>query len=183
MSEEIFDVVNEYDEVVGHKPRGEVHRLGLMHRAVHVLVFNARGEVFLQKRSMSKDRQPGLWDSSASGHVDTGETYDACAVRELQEEIGLRLSGAPKRLFKLPASIETDQEHVWIYRCGAEGPFVLHPEEIERGGWFAVEAINHWMKEKPEEFASALLAIWPRVVGNPKAEGRSPKEGRNPKIE
>jgi isopentenyldiphosphate isomerase len=166
MSEEIFDIVNERDEVIGKKPRSEVHRLGLMHRAVHVLVFNARGEVFLQKRSMSKDQQPGLWDSSASGHVDTGETYDACAVRELREEIGLSLSAPPERLFKLPASVETDQEHVWVYRCSAEGPFVLHPEEIERGDWFAEKAVSNWMKQKPEEFASVLLAIWPRVIGN-----------------
>ena len=90
MKEEIFDVVNEQDEVVGRQSRGEVHRLGLMHRAVHVLVFNAAGQIFLQKRSMKKDRQPGLWDSSASGHVDSGEDYDACAVREVREEIGLR---------------------------------------------------------------------------------------------
>src|SRR5689334_24881313 len=100
MSEEIFDVVNERDEVVDHKPRSEVHRLGLMHRAVHVMVFNRLGQVFLQKRSMSKDRQPGLWDSSASGHLDQGEAYDACAVRELREEIGLQLRAAPQRLFK-----------------------------------------------------------------------------------
>jgi isopentenyldiphosphate isomerase len=164
MSEEIFDVVNEQDEVVGKRPRSEVHRLGLMHRAVHVLVFNARGEVFLQKRSMSKDRQPGLWDSSASGHLDSGEAYDACAIRELREEIGLRLDAPPLRLFKLSASIETDQEHVWIYRCKAEGPFTLHPEEIETGGWFTPERVNVWMKDKPEEFASALLAIWPKVL-------------------
>ena len=51
MTEEIFDVVNERDEVIGQQPRSEVHRLGLMHRAVHVLVFNAAGQVFLQKRS------------------------------------------------------------------------------------------------------------------------------------
>ena len=140
MTEEIFDVVNERDEVIGQQPRSEVHRLGLMHRAVHVLVFNAAGQVFLQKRSMKKDRQPGLWDSSASGHVDSGEDYDACAVRELREEIGLQLDAAPKRLFKLAACAETDQEHVWVYRCEAEGPFRLDPEEIERGGWFAPEA-------------------------------------------
>ena len=95
MTEEIFDVVNERDEVIGQQSRSEVHRLGLMHRAVHVLVFNAAGQVFLQKRSMKKDRQPGLWDSSASGHVDSGEDYDACAVRELREEIGLQLGEAP----------------------------------------------------------------------------------------
>src|SRR5262249_22634506 len=120
----------------------------------------------LQKRSMSKDRQPGLWDSSTSGHLDTGETYDACAVRELREEIGLRLTAAPERLFKLPASKETDQEHVWIYRCTAEGPFELHPEEIERGDWFRVPVINEWMREKPEDFASALLAIWPKLMAD-----------------
>src|SRR5689334_17966388 len=105
---EIFDVVNEHDQVIDRQPRHEVHRLGLMHRAVHVLVFNSRNQIFLQKRSLAKDRQPGLWDSSASGHVDSGEDYDACAVRELREEIGLELKAAPQRLFKLPASAETD---------------------------------------------------------------------------
>jgi isopentenyldiphosphate isomerase len=164
VNQEIFDVVNERDEVIGQQPRSEVHRLGLMHRAVHVLVFNARGQVFLQKRSMTKDRQPGLWDSSASGHVDAGEDYDACAVRELREEIGLRLSAAPHRLLKLAASAETDQEHVWVYRCEAEGPFRLHPEEIERGGWFVPAEVTRWMAERPEEFASALVLIWNQVI-------------------
>jgi isopentenyl-diphosphate delta-isomerase type 1 len=164
MTEEIFDVVNERDEVVGRQTRREVHRLGLMHRAVHVLVFNSQGEVFLQKRSMSKDRQPGLWDSSASGHVDTGEEYDACAVRELGEELGLHVRETPHRVFKLTASPETDQEHVWVYRCEAEGPFELHPEEIERGGWFTRDEVTRWMAERPQEFASALLVIWGRVT-------------------
>src|SRR5215472_4698973 len=95
MPEDIFDVVNDRDEVIDRKPRSEVHRLGLMHRATHILVFNSRGQVFLQKRSMKKDRQPGLWDSSASGHLNSGEAYDACALRELQEELGLRLSQPP----------------------------------------------------------------------------------------
>ena len=164
MKEEIFDVVNERDEVIGRQRRSEVHRLGLMHRAVHVLVFNASGEVFLQKRSLSKDRQPGLWDSSASGHVNCGEDYDACALRELREEIGLELRVPPQRLFKLPASAETDQEHVWVYRCQAEGPFKLQAEEIETGSWFGPEAVNRWMAERPQDFATALLVIWPRVL-------------------
>src|SRR4051812_18325754 len=129
MTEEIFDVVNDRDEVIGSERRSEVHRLGLQHRAVHVLIFNRRGQIFLQKRSLKKDRQPGVWDSSASGHVDRGEDYDACALREVHEELGLRLSGAPKRLFKLRASTETDQEHVWVYRAEAEGPFHPHPDE------------------------------------------------------
>ncbi len=92
MSEEIFDIVNERDEVVGQNTRREVHARGLWHRAVHVLVFNARGEVFLQKRSMKKDIAAGKWDSSASGHLDSGEDYDACAVREVREETWFALS-------------------------------------------------------------------------------------------
>src|SRR5229473_8036820 len=133
MAEEIFDIVNERDEVIGQNTRREVHARGLWHRAVHVLVFNARGEVFLQKRSLKKDIAGGKWDSSASGHLDSGEDYDACAVRELREELGLEPKAPLRRLFKLPASSETDQEHLWVYRCQAEGPFELNAEEIERG--------------------------------------------------
>ena len=127
MSEEIFDVVNERDEVIGQMPRSQVHREGHKHRAIHALVFNARGDVFLQKRSISKDTFPGAWDSSSSGHLDHGEDYDACAMRELFEEIGLLIKTAPTRLFKIDACEETGQEFVWVYRLSSEGPFVLHP--------------------------------------------------------
>ena len=164
MSEEIFDVVNARDEVIGRKPRSEVHRLGLMHRAVHVLVFNRKGDVFLQKRSMKKDRQPGVWDSSASGHVDSGEDYDVCAAREMREESGLEPSAPPRRLFKLAASAETDQEHVWVYRCEAEGPFVLDPEELDQGGWFAPAEVTSWMARRPQDFATSLLVIWRKIL-------------------
>lgn len=164
MNEEIFDVVNERDEVIDRQPRREVHRLGLLHRAVHVLVFNARGQVFLQKRSMSKDTSPGLWDSSSSGHLDSGEDYDYCAVRELREEIGLVIERAPERLFKVSACVETGQEFVWVYRLESEGPFTLHPDEIERGGWFEPGKVTEWVAKKPEEFASAFRLIWRMAV-------------------
>ena len=160
LNEEIFDVVNERDEVIDRKPRGEVHARGLLHRAVHVLVFNLRGEIFLQKRSMKKDRQPGVWDSSASGHVDSGENYDETAVRELREELGLKINEPLQRLFKIDACAATDAEFVWIYRCKNEGPFQLHPDEIETGGWFAPEKVSRWVAEKPEDFASAFVLIW-----------------------
>jgi isopentenyl-diphosphate Delta-isomerase len=160
MAEEIFDIVNERDEVIGRKPRREVHARGLLHRAVHVLVFNTRGEIFLQKRSLQKDRQPGVWDSSCSGHVDSDEDYDQTAVRELREEIGLSLSATPEKLFKIDACAETDAEFVWVYRCENNGPFQLHPDEIETGDWFAPEYVSRWIKEKPHEFAPAFIFIW-----------------------
>ena len=160
MAEEIFDVVNDRDEVIGQAPRREVHAQGLWHRAIHVLVFNARGEVFLQKRSMLKDTAKGLWDSSSSGHVDTGENYDTCAVRELREEIGLVVTQTPERLFKIDARKETGWEFCWAYRCMNEGPFVLHPEEIETGAWFAPDAVTQWIADRPQDFASAFVLIW-----------------------
>ena len=160
MNDEIFDVVNHRDEVIGQAPRREVHRTGLKHRAVHVLIFNARGEVFLQKRSMTKDTFPGAWDSSASGHLDTKEDYDACALREVCEELGVTLTTVPRRHLRIEACRETGQEFVWVYECRHEGPFALHPGEIERGGWFSPDAVTQWMAEKPGEFASALLLIW-----------------------
>ncbi len=168
MKEEIFDVVNERDEIIGQQPRGEVHRLGLKHRAVHVLMFNRLGELFLQKRSVQKDCFPGKWDSSASGHLDCGEDYDACVIREVREELGWRLPDLPERLFKFAACPETGQEFVWVYRARAEGPFTLQPEEIERGDWFTPAAINGWMAERPDEFASALRLIWRRLTAGPR---------------
>jgi isopentenyldiphosphate isomerase len=163
VTEEIFDVVNERDEVIGRAPRKEVHARGLLHRAVHVLVFNARGEVFLQRRSMQKDKHPGVWDSSASGHVDSGEDYDACAMRELNEEIGLRVAHPPKRLFKMDGCAETDAEFVWVYRCESEGPFTLHPGEISGGAWSAPADINKWIRERPQDFAPAFVFLWKKL--------------------
>lgn len=160
MAEEIFDVVDERDEVIGQQPRREVHRLGLKHRAVHVLVFNRAGELFLQKRSHLKDNHPNVWDSSASGHVDAGETYDTSAVRELAEELGWTAAEPLQRLFKVAACAETGQEFLWVYRCHAEGPFVLHPEEIEEGAWFTPAALDRWLAARPEEFAPAFPLIW-----------------------
>ena len=165
MSEEIFDIVNERDEVIGRLPRAQVHREGHKHRAIHVLVFNARGEIFLQKRSMTKDTHPGAWDSSSSGHVDSGEDYDACAVRELREELGLVVAAPLVRLFKIAACPATGQEFCWVYRMTSEGPFVLHPEEIERGEWFTPERVSEWIREKLHDFADGFVLIWQQIMG------------------
>ncbi len=163
--EEWFDVVDERDAVVSRATRREVHSRGLRHRAVHVLVFNRAGELFLQKRSLRKDTAPGAWDSSASGHVDSGEDYDACAVRELREEIGLALAAPPARWLRLAACAETGQEFVWVYRLEAEGPFTLNPDEIERGQWWTPAAIAAAVHATPQAFAAPFRLIWRELTG------------------
>ena len=162
MSEEIFDIVDELDAVVGRSPRSEVHAQGLRHRAVHVLLFNRWGEVFLQQRSLSKDSSPGLWDSSASGHLNCGEGYDQCAPREVEEELGCPPPDL-EPLFKVEACMETGQEFVWVYRASCEGPFTLHPGEIQCGVWTAPDQLTLWMEARPHDFAPALRLIWSRM--------------------
>ena len=98
---ELLYEVDANDEVIGPRTRGEAHRLGLHHRAVHILVFNRRDELFLQKRSDYKDINPGVWDTSAAGHVDFGESYEQSALRELEEELGVTAPGMFQLLFKL----------------------------------------------------------------------------------
>ncbi len=158
--DEIFDIVDAHDRVIGQQIRSEVHRLGLLHRAVHILVVNRQGEIFLQKRSMSKDNSPGLWDSSAAGHLDTGEGYDEAAGRELQEELGLSPAKPLEFLFKLDACLATTEEFVQVYRTEDEGPFTLQPEEIECGDWFSPDKINQWIAEKPGDFPEAFILVW-----------------------
>jgi isopentenyl-diphosphate delta-isomerase type 1 len=162
---ELFDVVDEHDRVVGRAPRGEVHARGLLHRAVHVLVVNGRGQVFLQQRSMAKDTFPGAWDSSASGHLGAGEDYDATAVRELAEEIGWQPAAAPRRLFKLAAREETGREFVWVYAVAGEGPFRLDPDELAGGAWFTPAEIDRLLATAPQGFAASFVYYWPQARG------------------
>jgi isopentenyl-diphosphate delta-isomerase type 1 len=160
--DELFDVVDMDDKVVGHAPRREVHAKKLLHRAVHVLVHDEAGHLFLQKRSMSKDTFPGCWDSSCSGHVDAGEDYVTAARRELGEELGWHDANLPLRpLLKLGASPETGYEFIQIFLMGPlSGPFELHPEEITEGRWIVPGELDVLIGEDPDQVAGALRLLW-----------------------
>ncbi|MDR0352760.1 MAG: NUDIX domain-containing protein [Opitutaceae bacterium] len=164
--DELFDVVNERDEVIGQATRGEVHARKWLHRAVHVLARGADGRVFLQKRSMAKDTSPGRWDSSCSGHVDAGEDYAAAAVRELREELGARIAG-PERLtalFMLPPSEQNGWEFVSVYGIRHDGPFELNPSEIERGEWWTPWEVTRAVAVRPGDFSSTFRMAWERFA-------------------
>lgn len=164
--DEWFDVVNERDEPIRRATRRDVHANGWWHRAVHILVFDADGRVFLQKRSMLKDLSPGLWDSSCSGHLDAGEDYDAAAVRELGEEIGVRLKSgeAPTRWFRIEACEPTGWEFVWVYRLRYDGPLTLNPHEIQFGEWVTPSEVSARVVQKPESFCPSFKLLWPMAA-------------------
>jgi isopentenyl-diphosphate delta-isomerase type 1 len=160
VSHEILDVVDENDNVIAQKTRGKIHAEGLMHRAVHILVFNSQGELFLQKRSMSKDEQPGKWDSSAAGHVDSGEAYLDCARREITEELGILVERPFDQLFKLPASLLTGNEHCMVYRYCHDDPMVLNPEEIDDGLWISPAAMDQRVAGHDPNLTESVCLIW-----------------------
>ncbi len=154
-------MVDEAGNRLGKARRSECHgNPELLHQAVHVFVVNGRGEVFLQKRSVHKDIQPGKWDTSVGGHLDAGETPGAAAVREAEEELGLE-GVQPEFLYHYLWRTEVESERIQTYRLRHEGPFRLHSEEIETGAFWPPERIDAEMG--CGVFTPNFEAEWPRV--------------------
>ncbi len=155
---EIFDVVDTSDRVIAQATRHEVHTRNLRHRAIHILVRNNSGEIFLQRRSRWKDVCPLKWDSSAAGHVNAGQDYADTAVRELREELGVV---APLRwVAKTEAGEETGNEFVHLFEATHEGPFHLPPAEIDCGEWFKPAQLERWLTARPDDFAPGFRKCW-----------------------
>ena len=127
--DEIFDVCNANDQVIGRARRADVHANNLLHRAVHIWVFRSTGQLVVQLRSASKDQYPCALTSSASGHLDTGEDYLTAGLRELGEELGL--GGFDLQfVVKLPASPETAYEHTALFVITTDAPLMPNAGEV-----------------------------------------------------
>jgi 16S rRNA (adenine1518-N6/adenine1519-N6)-dimethyltransferase len=155
---ECFPVVDKNDRIRDCASRSQVHGNNLLHRAVHILIFNETGEVYLQQRSRWKDRHPLKWDSSAAGHVIASESYDATARRELKEELGVNVP--LRKILKLPAGQRTDHEFIWLYRGVVSGDVVPNKCEIERGTFLCPDVVDSWTSARPEDFAPGFLECW-----------------------
>jgi len=142
MNEEWFDLINRGGEVIGYAPRAVCHQNpGLMHQAVHVLVFSKDGRLFLQKRSANKDIQPDRWDTSVGGHPNRAEPLMKAAEREMREELGV----IPSRLdtaysYRWRSDVET--EMITTFVTIHDGPFKLDPVEISEGRFWPLDKIR-----------------------------------------
>ncbi|WP_320780161.1 NUDIX hydrolase [Streptomyces sp. CRN 30] len=105
-AEEIIDIVDEDDRVVGQSPRGEAYARGLRHRCAFVLVRDARGRIFVHRRTATKQVFPSRYDMFVGGVVGAGESYDDAAHREAEEELGV--SGLPRPTFLFKFLYEGD---------------------------------------------------------------------------
>lgn len=127
---EMFIVVDRDDNIVGYKTRAECHKdKSLTHRSISVVLYNDKGEILLQKRSMTKDNWPGYYTVSVSGHVSKNTTVEQAAYREMQEEIGIQTKLVYNSKFYIEEPNES--EIVTVFTGESNGPFKTHKDEVE----------------------------------------------------
>ncbi len=170
--EEIFDVVDECDVVIGRAARREIHRRGLRHRAIHIFWLRDDGQLCLQRRSYAKDNGPGLLSTSCAGHVDAGEDYLSAAVRELHEELGIAVSPAAlSELDYAPCHADLGNEFVRTYLLRGNAAVTLAAFEVDAVLWRTPAEVEAWASVEPKLFATALRHLW-RCPGIRRALGR-----------
>ena len=159
--DEVFELVDDQDNVIGTQLRGICHRLGLLHRAVYCWVFDNTGCVLIQRRSPLKKIGPNQWDLSVAEHLQPGEDYLTAAVRGLSEELGIVVDTAsidgplqPTHRRELHQGEFHDVELVrsYVYReCSREGVKLLDGEVAEVR-WVAPAALREEVEKNPGVF-------------------------------
>lgn len=159
--EEQLDILNEQGEKTGEiRTYKEAHRNGLWHRTVHAWFLNSKGQLLLQKRSMSKESHPGLWDISVAGHISAGQTSVEATQREVEEEIGLTLlDSAYIYLFTVKsqsiqnngAYINNEFQDVFLVRSEILiSELKIPSDEVEEARWIDIEEFSKWINGERE---------------------------------
>ncbi len=146
MAEEIIDMITEEDEVIGTMTRKEVIEQNLLHRSVFIFVFNENGDVFIQKRSEDKDILPGMYGVSCGGFVQSEETYEDGAERELKEELGIE----SPMIFIKQARFKSDKQNYigHIYALEYDGEINFNDGEVVDGKFVSEEELMELIKKK-----------------------------------
>ena len=160
MKEEMINIVDENDRVTNTVPRFIMRSENLLHRIVQILVFNPQGELFVHQRTFEKDLDPGCYDMTIAGTVNT-ESYDETAKRELQEEIGLN-NVEIDYLFKTQFENEQNNTFIKVYKCVTDKKLTLQKEEIIKGKFMPIEEVKELIKK--EKFTADGLATFQKYL-------------------
>lgn len=161
--DEVFDVVDAANRVIGRERRSVIHARGLLHRACHLLWLRADGQLCLQRRSYRKDSCPGLISTSCAGHLDAGEDYLSAMARELREENGVSVPpGALLRVDAAPAHPALGHEFVEVFLLRGDHPSRLHLPEVDALLWRTPGEVDAWSRAHPELFSSSFLHLLAR---------------------
>lgn len=142
--EEYLPILNEEGEVIGKASRKECHSgTMLLHPVVHLHIFLKDKFIYLQKRSLKKDIQPGKWDTAVGGHVDYGESIEAAIVREASEELGI-FNIYPKKLMSYIFQSEIEKELINVYCITVNDDFIAdyNTEEIDDARFWHFDEIE-----------------------------------------
>ncbi|MFF2851781.1 NUDIX hydrolase [Streptomyces sp. NPDC058001] len=148
--DEVLDVVDGEDRVVGRAARGEVYARGLRHRCVFVRVRDAQGRVFVHRRTGTKLVFPSMYDMFVGGVVGAGEAYDDAALREAEEELGV--TGLPRPTYLFKFLYEGDGGQSWwssVYEVRCEGPVSPQVEEVAWHAFLTDDEVEHRLTEWP----------------------------------
>ena len=131
---ELVDIVDEADRVVGRTTRAQMRRDNLLHRVVAILCRNRDGKIYVHRRTATKDLFPNLYDMFTAGMVGAGESYDDAALRELEEELGIR-GVTLHPLFRHRYEGDRTRSHTAVYSVEWNGPIAHQPSEIAWGAF------------------------------------------------
>ncbi len=140
--EEIIPIVDKNGKILGKAPRSIVHSSKeYIHPVIHLHILNGNGQVYLQKRSLTKTVQPGKWDTSVGGHISWGETIDQSLKREALEETGLTdFKAIP--MTKYIWESDTEKELVYSFICYKKIVPKLEDGEIDEARYWSFADIR-----------------------------------------
>lgn len=166
--DEIFDIIDDNDNVIGQAARSDVHASGLLHRGVHLLLFDREGHMLIQKRSADRKQYASLWDCSVSEHVKSGESYPDAAVRGAKEEMSVDVSGL-RPLFKFRMEYGPNDNEISVVYAGEVEPAQVRfdAEEVGEVAYVQPSDLLARMEQSPQLYCGWFIQIMKHYSGRP----------------